>query len=344
MKKSEKIVVSVIIPVKEIGYYLLHENFPSFLEQTYKKFEVIVLPNEHTQYDISLLKKYKWLRIIPTGKITRPAAKRDIGVRNARGTIVAFLDDDAYASPLWLEQAISTFKKNEVAVVCGPGVIPADSRANAWEHIFDEILKSWIGSGSYTYRFTPKEERFVDDYPSMNFIIKKTTFQKAGGFNMEFWPGEDSKLCETIVYKLKQKILYNPSILIYHHRRNDLAGFLIQHGNYGFHRGAFFAHGDTNSKRITYIIPALFTIYVLLLILTFLSFLFFHTPFSYAFLLPLSIYGTCVGYIMFRSMIHRGNILLSFVTPFILFLNHVYYGIRFIEGYIKGEIKKESIY
>ncbi|MDO8497632.1 MAG: glycosyltransferase [bacterium] len=344
MKKGEKIVVSVIIPVKEIGYYLLHENLPSFLEQTYKKFEVLVLPNDHTQYDISLLKKYAWLRIIPTGKITRPAAKRDIGVRNARGTIIAFLDDDAYASPLWLEQAMNAFKKNKVAAVCGPGIIPADNRINVWEHIFDEILVSWIGSGSYTYRFTPEKERLVDDYPSMNFIIKKATFRKAGGFNMEFWPGEDSKLCETIVYKLKEKILYNPSVLIYHHRRNDLKDFLVQHGNYGFHRGAFFAHGDKNSKRIIYIIPTLFTIYIFFLILIFFSFFFFHTPFSYAFLLPLSIYAICAAYIVFRSMIYRHNMLLSFITPFILFLNHVYYGIRFIEGYSRGIVKKKSIY
>src|SRR3989338_10899287 len=128
LKKNSRSYFSVIIPLRELSYVLLFENLPAFDNQTYKKFEVIVLPNDHTQYDISLLKKYAWLRIIPTGKITRPAAKRDIGVQNARGKIVAFIDDDAYASPLWLEQAMSTLKKNKVAAVCGPGIIPADNR------------------------------------------------------------------------------------------------------------------------------------------------------------------------------------------------------------------------
>ena len=67
--------ISVIIPVKEITDYLRHENMPAMSEQTYKNFEVIVLPNKLSGEDKTLLLKYPWLRIIPTGKITRPAQK-----------------------------------------------------------------------------------------------------------------------------------------------------------------------------------------------------------------------------------------------------------------------------
>jgi len=65
----EKVKVSVIIPIKQLTYYLIFENLPAFEKQTYNNFEVIVLPNEHAQYDLTLLRKYKWLKIIPTGKI-----------------------------------------------------------------------------------------------------------------------------------------------------------------------------------------------------------------------------------------------------------------------------------
>ena len=44
-------------------------------EQTYKNFEVIVLPNKMSGEDKTLLSKYLWLKIIQTGKITRPAQK-----------------------------------------------------------------------------------------------------------------------------------------------------------------------------------------------------------------------------------------------------------------------------
>ena len=93
----------------------MFENIPEFENQTYKKFEVIVLPNEHAQYDLTLLKKYKWLKIIPTGKITKPAEKRNIGVKEAKGNIIAFIDDDAYPGNDWLEQAVISFKKSNNA-------------------------------------------------------------------------------------------------------------------------------------------------------------------------------------------------------------------------------------
>ena len=89
----------------------------------------------------------------------------------------------------------------------------------------------------------------------MNFLIKKNVFEELGGFNNEYWPGEDSKLCEDLVYKNEGKIFYHPEVCVYHHRRDNLKGFLKQHANYGYHRGAFFAHGDKNSRRLSYIIP-----------------------------------------------------------------------------------------
>jgi len=75
--------ISVVIPVRSLSYFLLFENLPNMDLQTFKNFEVIVLPNEHSTYDLTLMNKYSWLRIIPTGSITRPAQKRDIGVKNA---------------------------------------------------------------------------------------------------------------------------------------------------------------------------------------------------------------------------------------------------------------------
>src|SRR3989344_4751167 len=174
LKKNSRSYFSVIIPLRELSYVLLFENLPAFDNQTYKKFEVIVLPNDHSQYDISLLKKYKWLRIIPTGKIIKPAEKRNIGVHQAKGNIVTFIDDDAYPKADFLEQASTLFTDKTVAV-CGPGILPLN--ASLWESVFDEVLKSWMGSGEYAYRFTPRKKRFVDDFPSMNFSIDKNSLR-----------------------------------------------------------------------------------------------------------------------------------------------------------------------
>jgi len=345
--------VSVIIPLRQITHYVLHEGLPAFANQTYKHFEVILLPNKKTKHDALLIKKYPFLKIIETNKITRPAQKRDIGVRFAKGEIIAFIDDDAYPALNWLEKAVVVFSKHEtfiknkntkdiyagkVVAVCGPGIIPKNSAF--LEKVFDAVLTSPLGSGAYTYRFTPQNSRAVDDFPSMNFLVLADVFKKVGGFNNNFWPGEDSKLCEDLVYGLSSKILYDPSIKVYHHRRPDLGHFLKQHGNYGFHRGAFFAHGDKNSMRLSYLIPTFFVLYLFSL-----PFAYYLTSINYLLLLsPLFLYKALLVYQILRSYKANKSLKISVFSSIVLFLMHAYYGIRFVYGFVVGFVKKEHIY
>ena len=324
--------ISVIIPVKEITDYLRHENLPAMSEQTYKNFEVIVLPNKMSGEDKTLLSKYLWLKIIQTGKITRPAQKRDIGVTNAKGSIIAFIDDDAYPAKDWLEKAIHIFETKKITAVCGPGLLPL--KINYWEKIFDTILQSPFGSGGYRYRFIKDTPRYVDDYPSMNFLIKKNVFEELGGFNNEYWPGEDSKLCEDLVYKKRGKIFYHPEVCVYHHRRDNLKGFLKQHANYGYHRGAFFAHGDKNSRRLSYIIPTFFVLYLCSIFIFEIYFQISNFKFQILSLLPLLLYFLLALLFLSKSLP---------AIP-ILFLTHLTYGTMFIKGFIIGVIKKRRIY
>ncbi len=336
--------VSVIIPLKQLSYYLIFESLPAFTRQTYKNFEVIVLPNEQALYDVSLLKKYKFLRIIPTGKVTRPAEKRDIGAQKAQGSLLAFIDDDAYPADNWLEQAAKYFSRKNVAAVCGPGILP--KKSDFWERVFDQVLKTWIGAGGYSYRFIPGKKQFVDDYPSMNFLIKKTIFTDLGGFNSDYWPGEDSKLCNDIVYKKNLKILYQPGVLVYHHRRNNLYSYLKQHSNYGFHRGAFFAHGDKNSRRLSYLVPTAFFLYVVIFGVTIILFYLLELPriFVYIFSLPIILYLLATVYVVLKSFVETLSVKVSLGAATTLFLTHAIYATMFVKGFLRGLNKSKTIY
>ncbi len=325
--------ISIVIPSRQLNKYLLDENFPAINNLSYNKFEAIVLTSESSKNMKVLLKKYPWLKIISTKQEMKPAEKRNLGVKIARGEIVAFIDDDAYPSKNWLSKSVSLFNSSKIVAVCGPGVLPKIT--NLWEKIFDEVLKSWIGSGGYSYRFTKQKKRFIDDYPSMNFLIKKSVFSKLEGFNNDYWPGEDSKLCEDIVYRENGKILYDPEVLVYHHRRNNLLGFLKQHGNYGFHRGAFFVHGDRNSRRISYLIPSFFISYL---------FIFFIFPSNFLLFFPLMLYLFLMFYLFIVAAVNTKNLLIAFFTLPVLFLNHATYGIMFIKGFFTSLINKENIY
>ena len=49
--------ISVIIPTRAINDYITKENLPAFTKQTYKNFEVIILPNNKDSQSHKLLGK-----------------------------------------------------------------------------------------------------------------------------------------------------------------------------------------------------------------------------------------------------------------------------------------------
>lgn len=334
--------ISVIVPVKTISRYLRFEGFPAFQKQTYKKFEVIVVcdemigaspaPHRMVQGPAEpLQKKYRWLKIV--GCSGSPSEKRNHGVSKAKGEILAFIDDDASAEQNSMKYIDEFFRKNtNNAVVCGPGILPKN--ASFSEQVFDVVLTSKFGSGSFTYRFQKEKARLVDDYPLMNFVIRKNIYKKIGGL-VNHWPGEDSKLCEALI-RGGYEIQYLPNLVVYHHRKKNLKEFLNQHSRYGFQRGLFFAEGDKNSRKIVYLLPSLFLLYLLLLPfeLYFIDQMVFLFPF-FLYYLFLVIY---VG----KLILKRKGLILSFFAGATMFLLHLTYAVFFIRGYIY-ELKKSRL-
>ncbi|MDL1979741.1 MAG: glycosyltransferase, partial [Deltaproteobacteria bacterium] len=125
-------------------------------------------------------------------------------LKYAKGEIFAFLDDDAYPRRDWLTHIVHNFSDSDVAAVGGPAVTPDnDSTAQKASGL---VFESLMGGGTNRYRYVPVSERFnVDDYPTVNFCIRRDVFKELGGFDTVYWPGEDTKLCLDIVYELGKK-------------------------------------------------------------------------------------------------------------------------------------------
>lgn len=318
---------TVIIPLIKLSSTLIHETLPALAKQNAGSFEVFILPHKKSTQDERLMKTYPWLRIIATNTLP-PPAKRDMGAKMARGTYLAFIDDDAYPAPDWLGNVKPYFDNPAIFAVCGPGITPP--QASSWERVFNEILTSRFGSGQLQYRYCHMKSRYVNDYPSMNFIIRRDVFLHVGGFDTNYWPGEDSKLCNAITYTHPHAILYTPDVVVYHHRRPSYRAFLIQQGSYGYHRGMFFAQGDRNSRRIIYTVPSFFLIYTLLLVL---MSVFIHPVKMGVLWLPLIAYMAIVGYILIRSIYRGRSALFNARLVLVLVSLHMCYGYMFIKGY-----------
>lgn len=309
---------SIIIPVKEVNDYIL-ESIPKILEMNYTDYEVIILPNKKPKKTPCELQNKK-VRIVPSGKVS-PALKRDLGAKKARGEYLAFLDDDAYPEKNWLKVAEKNLKK-EVCVV-GPAITPKnDSVFQKASGLFFET----IGGGGMGYRYTPgKNSFYVDDYPTVNFIISKKVFWEVGGFDNKYWPGEDTKICLDLVNK-GYMILYTPRLIVYHHRRPILFPHLKQVASYGKHRGYFAKEFPETSFRTTYFIPSLFLIInILLFLFSFQNWVLFIG--FYFLFVTLDVFS--------RTM----NPLLAVLTILSSFFTHLVYGAMFIKGFLTNNFR-----
>ena len=335
--------VSVVIACPN-GSWMLDECLAALGRQTYRNFEVIVLPDAPLVEGCGLSAAAAAVEcggsstinhqpstpiIIPTGKV-RPAEKRNIGIKAAKGEIVAFIDDDAYPDARWLEYAVKYFGEPTIGALGGPGVTPPGD--GFWAQCGGRVYENVFVSGNYRYRYLGgRVRKDIDDYPSCNLFVRKDILDQIGGYRTDFWPGEDTLLCEDIVRKAKRRIVYDPWTLVYHHRRPLFAAHLRQLGRYGFHRGYFVKRFPATSCRPSYFVPTLFVGYLLAL--------------GAFFALRGHIGGGSLGPVAAVAsaplMFYAAFTLLStfsfnpfrwLVTELGVFLSHVWYGVQFMRG------------
>lgn len=318
---------SIIIPFQTPTEYL-YECLNHIQHQLYSDYEIILLPDKKEKFT------YTNIRVISTGNVG-PAEKRDIGAEKAYGEILVFIDDDAYPDKNWLKNTLIYFGKEEISAVCGPGVTPITDdifqQAGGW------VNSLWFGSGGAgTYRFTPQKKRLVDDYPSMNFIVRKKDLKAVGGFDTHFWPGEDTKLCHDLVYLLKKKIIYDPKVLVYHHRKPLFMPHLKQIGRFALHRGHFARILPTTSLRFGYLIPTIFTIFLI-----FGSLLSLANPgFRLLYITILSLYAFLLTGNILYVMLKSHSVLVAILTGIGIVLTHIIYGILFPVGFVKKSLRQ----
>jgi glycosyltransferase involved in cell wall biosynthesis len=321
--------VSIVIPVKAINDFLREETIPAILNQSYQNFEIIIVPNNPSK------EKFPKTKIIPSWPKTGPADKRDIGVKKARGEILAFLDDDSYPDKNWLKNALQVFSQSLVSAVCGPTLTPPHN--NLRQKASGYVWSTWLGSGGAgTYRCAVGSRREVDDYPSVNFLVRKKDFLAVGGFDSHFWPGEDTKFCLDLVYKLGKKIIYDSKVLVYHHRREVFGQHLKQISRYAIHRGHFARILPKTSFRIGYLVPTIFVAGLVLGLL--LSFV--HPVFKFGYLGVLGIYGVALLLTALRVYLKEKNLKLAFLVIPSILATHLLYGILFVKGYLSPKLKR----
>jgi len=142
---------------------------------------------------------------------------RNAGIQNSKGEVVAFIDDDAYADPKWLENIEKCYSDPTVKGV-GGHIKPH------WEaerpHWFPQEFY-WIIGCSYQEL---ERRRIVRNPIGANMSFRKNVFDVVGYFRSDIGrygktllAGEEAEFSIKLLNSIPEsKILYDPAAIVYH--------------------------------------------------------------------------------------------------------------------------------
>lgn len=310
---------SFIIPVKEINDYI-RESVPKIIAINRDDYEIIIYPD---QINSEVWPKTRQIASVLGG----PAIKRTLAIRDARGDILVFIDDDAYPEENFLDVLDENFSDSNIVAVSGPAVTPEDD--TFLQKVSGAVFLSPLSGGNPERYIPVGVKRFVDDWPTVNLSVRKKVFAELGGFDTLCWPGEDTKFCLDLLTKKNKKILYDPALIAWHHRREGLARHLKQVGGYGIHRGFFAKRYPKTSFRLKYFIPSAFFLYVI----AGAAGVFFPYLLKY-YIVGWVIYVLALAGALLDIAKYEKDKRVLLRLPYYIFFTHIVYGYKFIVGFL----------
>lgn len=169
--------------------------------------------------------------IVARGK--QPSVQRNQAVREAKGELIYFLDDDSIAAPQNLQRAIGHFEKQEVCMLGGPNLCPPD--APKLEKEFATVMANPLAFGPSRARYAPIGELRESGEKELilcNLIARKSDFLDAGGFDEALYPNEENALMDELQQK-GGKLMYDPEFVVHRRPRSDKKAFRKMLLNYG---------------------------------------------------------------------------------------------------------------
>jgi glucosyl-dolichyl phosphate glucuronosyltransferase len=137
----------------------------------------------------------------------RLGSARNTAVEFASGEVLAFLDDDAAATPDWLEQLIAPYDDERVGAVGGaPLPIFEVSRPRWFPHEFDWVF-------GCAYQGLPLARAPLAHLIGANMSARSSALREIGGFHSD--NHDDMDMCHRIAHA-QHKVLYEPRAIVHH--------------------------------------------------------------------------------------------------------------------------------
>jgi GT2 family glycosyltransferase len=300
-------------------------------------YEVIYVDGGSSDRTLEYAKKIKGVKVcIDDGN--SPASGRNVGIREAKGDILAFIDADCVAPSEWLQKLEAFLRTHEVGGVGGPYEIPPSSSKMA--KIIRNVLGTFLGSGNVPL-FKTKRSRLepVTAIQAGNVAFPRKILQCVGLFDPNLRYLEDYDLSQRI-RSIGKEIIFLPEAFVYHKS--------FQFINLASLSKLLFSYGKGRFEPIRYS-SKLFSLlrFIPLFFLFFFVVLGILTPFSnvgYTLALLMLIYLIAILFSSFMLAIRHKKVVYLVVAPFVYPTIHVSYALGSLVGLISGIVHADDKY
>jgi glucosyl-dolichyl phosphate glucuronosyltransferase len=204
------------------------KRYPDFIEaivslrnQIYNNIEIItVVDGDKKLYDnvkkYQIINKIK-MKVILNTKNLGLSESRNVGIKYAKGDIIAFFDDDAVADENWIMELVRMYEEYD-AIAAGGKLVPL-----------------WIGGKmdflpeEYYWLIGATHRGFADGITEVrntfgsNISFKTEVLDVLGGFRGELGvkgsgalQGEETEMCERMKQRFGKGVMYNPDAIVHH--------------------------------------------------------------------------------------------------------------------------------
>jgi GT2 family glycosyltransferase len=219
-----------------------------------QKTEILVVDASEGKID-SIKDEFKEVRWVyfhnkTNKKITIPE-QRNLGIKEAKGDIITFIDSDCIPTKNWLIELISPIENEGENIVAG----------------FVRSTRKFPRLGNVYYK-TFEYKRYILCAPTMNFAFKKEVLENVGYFDDKFEYGADIDFCWRAVYK-SYKIRYAEKAIIFHDT-GDLRYNIKRFFRYGKARVNLLCKHPKKIVELDGLLIIIYSFYILLLPITIL--------------------------------------------------------------------------
>lgn len=166
------------------------------------------MPNRHADH---LTRAAAHERAHGTARRFGAGSVRNTAVEGISSDVIAFMDDDAWAEPDWIERLLAEYAASDAIVAVGGASLPDFSthRPNWFPANFD-----WVFGCSYDG--LPTQPAPLRHLIGANMSVRRDAFEAVGGFRGSDF--DDLNLCMRLLERYGvPSVYYTPKAVVHHH-------------------------------------------------------------------------------------------------------------------------------